>query len=102
MHDDDNPRRQLAPHEKDDRDQEAIMALVISEHPIQLTLSELVRQMVPPGAKFIESDDIERGVRELVGVFGEDVSEDGFLIAVVHLVGREHAPLFIVAVVHGS
>jgi hypothetical protein len=68
MHDDDNPRRQLAPHERDDRDQEAIMALVISEHPIQLTVSELVCQMVPPGAKFIESDDIERGVRELVGI----------------------------------
>lgn len=68
MHDDDKPRRVLAPHEKDDRDQEGIMGLVISEHPIQLTVSELVRQMVPPGADWIESDDIERGVRELVGM----------------------------------
>lgn len=68
MHDDPNPRRQLAPHEKDDQDQEGIMALVISEHPIQLTVSELVRQMVPPDADWIESDDIERGVRDLVGI----------------------------------
>ncbi|HEX3562467.1 MAG TPA: hypothetical protein VHU24_06485 [Solirubrobacterales bacterium] len=68
MHDDDNPRRQLAPHERDDRDQEAIMALVISEHPIQLTVSELVCQMVPPDADWIESNDIERGVRDLIGI----------------------------------
>lgn len=64
---DDIPRRVLAPHEKDDRDQQAIMSLVISEHPIQLTVPELVRQMVPPDAQFIEFDDIERGVRDLVG-----------------------------------
>jgi hypothetical protein len=68
MHDDDNPGRVLAPHEKDDRDQEAIVALVISEHPIQLTVPELVRQMVPPDAEWIESEDIERGVRDLVGI----------------------------------
>jgi hypothetical protein len=68
MHDDDNPRRELAPHEEDDRDQEAIMALVIAEHPIQLTVSELVRQMVPNEAPFNESDRIERGVRDLVGI----------------------------------
>ena len=68
MHDDDSPRRVLAPHEKDDRDQEGILGLVIAEHPIQLTVPELVRQMVPPGADWIESDDIERGVRELIGL----------------------------------
>ena len=69
MHDsDDSERRVLAPHEVDDRDQAAIMILVIAEHPIQLTVSELIRQMVPKDAPFIESDDIERGVRQLVGV----------------------------------
>ena len=68
MHEDDSPRRMLAPHEKDDRDQQGIMALVIAEHPIQLTIAELVRQMVLPDAKFIEHDDIERGVRELIGM----------------------------------
>jgi len=67
MQDDDIPRRALAPHEEDDRDQEGIMALVIAEHPIQLTLSELARQMVGVEAAFGESDRIERGVRELVG-----------------------------------
>lgn len=68
MPDDDIPRRVLAPHEKDDRDQQAIMSLVISEHPIQLTMPELVRQMVAPDARFIETDAIDRGVRDLVGI----------------------------------
>ena len=44
------------------------MALVIAEHPTQLTVSELLRQMVPSEAPFIESDGIERGVRDLVGI----------------------------------
>jgi hypothetical protein len=68
MHDDDIPRRTLAPHEEDDRDQEAILALVIAEHPIQLTFSELARQMVGVEKAFRESDRIERGVRDLVGI----------------------------------
>jgi hypothetical protein len=68
MHDDDSPRHQPAHRDKDDRDQEAIMWLLISEHPTQLTVAEIVRLMVPPDAGFIESDDIERGVRELVGM----------------------------------
>lgn len=68
MHDDDNPRRRLGVAEKDDRDQEAIMWLLIGEHPTQLTVAELVRIMVPPEAPSIESKEIERGVRELVGM----------------------------------
>lgn len=70
MQDDDNPGRELAPHEEDDRDQAGIMALVIAEHPTQLTVSELIRQMVPREAASIESDRVERGVRDLVGGSG--------------------------------
>ncbi len=69
MHDsDDSERRVLTPAEEDDRDQEGILAQMIAEHPNQLTISELIREMVPSGAPFIESDRIERGVRDLVGV----------------------------------
>jgi len=67
MHDDDNPRRFRTPYEEDERDQEAILALVLEEHPIQLTPEELTLQMVGRNPAFADCDRIERGVRDLVG-----------------------------------
>ncbi|HVQ59474.1 MAG TPA: hypothetical protein VMS60_11275 [Solirubrobacterales bacterium] len=68
MHDDDNSRRTPAPHEEDERDQEGIMGLALAEHPIQLTVSEVIREMAPADAAFGDADRIERGIRDLVGI----------------------------------
>lgn len=67
MHDDDNPRRWVTNSEQDDRDQEAVLALVIEEHPTQLTFAELALMMVGPNPDHEGADAIERGVRDLVG-----------------------------------
>ncbi|HET8565883.1 MAG TPA: hypothetical protein VFL77_05365 [Solirubrobacterales bacterium] len=68
MHDDDNPRRSLTTHAEDDRDQTAILGVVLEEHPIQLTVAELALQMVGGNPAWADSDAVERGVRELVGM----------------------------------
>lgn len=70
MHDsDDKERRVLAPHEEDDRDQVAILAHVLAEHPDQLTMTELAREMKRPDeAEAPPPDWLERGVRDLVGI----------------------------------
>ncbi len=53
--------------EEDDRDQTAILALVIDEHPKQLTLAELARAMAPAEGGGEVPDWLERGVGDLVG-----------------------------------
>lgn len=70
MHDsDDSERRVLAPHEVDDRDQEAILAHLIAEHPEQLTITELTREMKRPDEEEAPTPDwIHRGVRDLVAL----------------------------------
>jgi hypothetical protein len=68
MHDDDKPRRVLTNAEIDDRDQEAILAHLIAEHPDQLTIDELAREMRPPEDDASLSDWLERGVRDLIGI----------------------------------
>jgi len=68
MHDDDNPRRTLANHEEDDRDQEAILAHLIAEHPDQLTIEELAREMRRKDDHAPIPDWLHRGVRDLVGI----------------------------------
>jgi hypothetical protein len=47
--------------------QAAVLALVLSLRPDQLTLSELIREMVIESADFAECDAVERAVRDLVG-----------------------------------
>ncbi|HEY5709316.1 MAG TPA: hypothetical protein VIS51_07965 [Solirubrobacterales bacterium] len=69
MHDsDDKERRVLTPAEENDRDEEAILAHVLAEHPDQLTMTELAREMKRPGDAEAPPDWLERGVRDLVGL----------------------------------
>lgn len=70
MHDsDDKERRVLTPAEENDRDEEAILAHVLAEHPDQLTMAELAREMKrPDDAEASPPDWLERGVRDLVGL----------------------------------
>jgi hypothetical protein len=69
MHDsDDSERRVLTPAEENDRDEEAILAHVLAEHPDQLTMTELAREMKRPGDSEAPPDWLERGVRDLVAL----------------------------------
>ena len=68
MHDDDNPRRVLTNAEADDRDQEGILAHLIAEHPDQLTIEELAREMRRKEDTRTIPDWLDRGVRDLVGI----------------------------------
>lgn len=69
MHDPDDkaPRAQTTAAD-DERDQRAVLALLIAEHPTQLTVAELLREMAPDKADFMETDRIKRAVRDLGGV----------------------------------
>jgi hypothetical protein len=53
--------------EEDERDQKAILSLVIDEHPRQLTLGELARALAPEVADCSVPDWLERGIQELIG-----------------------------------
>jgi hypothetical protein len=67
MHEsDDRERRARTPAEADERDQAAVLGHVLAEHPDQLTVSELTREVARAGADFSEGDAIERAVRDLV------------------------------------
>ncbi|HEY5052272.1 MAG TPA: hypothetical protein VII45_02570 [Solirubrobacterales bacterium] len=69
MHDsDDNPRRVLTTAQEDDRDQEGILGYLIAEHPDQLTITELAREMRPDDPDLPLPDWLRRGVRDLVGI----------------------------------
>ncbi|HEX5983896.1 MAG TPA: hypothetical protein VFY69_06800 [Solirubrobacterales bacterium] len=68
MHDDDKPRRVLTSAEEDDRDQEGILGHLIAEHPDQLTIEELVREMRRKDDRAPIPDWLDRGVRDLVGI----------------------------------
>lgn len=70
MHDsDDSERRVLTPAEENDRDEEGILAHVLAEHPVQLTMTELAREMKRPGEVEAPPPDwLKRGVRDLVAL----------------------------------
>jgi hypothetical protein len=69
MHDsDDSQRRVLTTAEEDDRDQEAILAHLLAEHPDQLTITELAREMRPDEPVSPPPDWLQRGLRDLVGI----------------------------------
>lgn len=65
---DDSERPIRTTADEDDTLQHAVLAHVLSLHPTQLTLSELIREMVPGEADFRDRDGIERAVRDLAGV----------------------------------
>jgi hypothetical protein len=60
MHDQDNPR---SAEREDERTQSAVLSLVLNEHPAQLTICEVAREVAAD-----EGDSPERAVRDLVGV----------------------------------
>ncbi len=69
MHDnDDSQPRILTTAEQDDRDQNAVMVHVLAEYPDQLTVSELISELVQGKADFQQADRFKRAVGELVGV----------------------------------
>jgi hypothetical protein len=69
MHDpDDKPPRAKTTADEDDSVQQAVLALLIAEHPTQLTLAELIREIAGDKADFMETDRVERAVRDLGGV----------------------------------
>lgn len=51
----------------DAKAQWAVLALVLAEHPTQLTICELARE-INQGEDFAAEDAVERAVRDLVGV----------------------------------
>jgi hypothetical protein len=66
MHDSDDiePRAQGTAAE-DESDQRAVLALLIAEHPAQLTVADLIREIAAGKAGFTETDRVKRAVRDL-------------------------------------
>ncbi len=48
--------------------QRAVLTLTLAEHPAQLTLDDLGRELSDEPGDFAQRDAIERAVRDLVGV----------------------------------
>ena len=62
--------RRIPPNtESEDRlVQRAVLTLTLAEHPVQLTLDDLGRELSDEPGDFAQRDAIERAVRDLVGV----------------------------------
>lgn len=52
---------------EDARAQQAVLGIVLVEHPAQLTICELARE-INQGEDFAAADAVERAIRDLVGV----------------------------------
>jgi hypothetical protein len=50
------------------RDQSVVLVQVLTIHPTQLRLSDLVREIGAGSADFAERDRVERAVRDLIGI----------------------------------
>jgi hypothetical protein len=48
--------------------QVAVLSILLAEHPVQLTISELARQFVDDPDDFGERDAVRRAVRDLAGI----------------------------------
>jgi hypothetical protein len=57
-----------SPDARDRRDQIAVLITVLDLHPIQVTVSEVIRELALDPADFGERDRIERAIRDLAGV----------------------------------
>jgi hypothetical protein len=55
------------PEDADAFAQQAVMALVLTEHPAQLTSAEVERE-IAQGGDFADRDAVQRAVRDLAGV----------------------------------
>jgi hypothetical protein len=53
---------------EDRKIQAAVLGLVLAEHPAQLTLPDISREIGGEDAGFADTDAIERAVRDLIGV----------------------------------
>lgn len=53
---------------EDKKTQDAVLGLVLAEHPAQLTLPEILREISGDNADFADADATERAVRDLIGV----------------------------------
>ncbi len=58
--------RAATPALQDLRDQGAVLVEVLTQHPAQMRLSELIREIGAGAADFEQTDAIERAVRDLV------------------------------------
>jgi len=58
----------LTTNDEDDREQAAMLRLVLEHHPATLTLDELVKEMTGGGSRaFSDFDATQRAVRDLAG-----------------------------------
>lgn len=48
--------------------QSAVLSILLAEHPVQLTFSELAREILGGAGDFGQRDAVKRAVRDLVGV----------------------------------
>jgi hypothetical protein len=55
------------PAAEDAANESAVLRQLIELHPVQVTLSEVVRELAGESPGFAERDAIERAVRDLVG-----------------------------------
>jgi hypothetical protein len=62
------PQGPVCPAGEDAQTQRAVLAIVLAEHPAQLTCPELVRELGGDASVFAARDDAERAVRDLAGV----------------------------------
>ena len=61
-------RNEATTDEQDTAVEIAVIALILSRHPAQLTLAELIREVADDPSQFRQVDAIERAVRDLGGV----------------------------------
>jgi hypothetical protein len=62
-----HPKPILSPGDADAQDQAAVMTLLLTEHPAQLTRAEIERELAPTG-EFGETDAMARAIRDLAAV----------------------------------
>lgn len=56
-----------SPDNEDAKAQRAVLTLALAEHPAQLTIIEVARE-IDQGEGFAEHDAVERAIRDLVGI----------------------------------
>lgn len=64
---DSDVRKEATTEQQDRAIEAAVLALILSRHPAQLTLAELVRELADDPGEFRQVDAIKRAVRDLGG-----------------------------------
>jgi hypothetical protein len=60
-----NFRKEATTAEQDEAIEFAVIALILSRHPAQLTLAELIREVADDPDEFLQIDGVDRAVRDL-------------------------------------